>query len=275
MQRVSEEPSAMRQDASCNGLRSEREGSAVIFTIDRPEAGNAISLELARELRVQLAQAAKAKHVRTIILTGAGGRFFSSGGDLKRYSRLRTGRQLDRVFGYLRRTLATIEGLDKIVIAAIDGMALGGGAELSLACDLRIASRGALIGFPQARLGLSPAWHGARRLVELLGRGAAMRLLLSAEPVPAVEAQRIGLVDLLTVRGTALAAALEWTRRLDRAAPLALGAIKRVLLAAARQSPSRSARLEEDVFRSLWLSEDHREAERAFLQKRAPRFRGR
>ncbi|OGA31518.1 MAG: hypothetical protein A3G80_04315 [Betaproteobacteria bacterium RIFCSPLOWO2_12_FULL_62_13b] len=264
----------MRQHANRNGLRSEREGSAVILSIDRPEAGNAISLEVARELRVQLAHVAKNKHLRAVILTGAGGRFFSSGGDLRRYSRLHTGRQLDRVFGYLRQTLTTIERLDKIVIAAIDGIALGGGAELSLACDLRIASRGARIGFPQARLGLSPAWHGARRLVELLGRGAAMRLLLSAEPVPATEAQRIGLVDVLTLRGTALAAALDWTRQLERAGPLALGAIKRVLLAAARQRSARSVRLEEDVFRRLWLSDDHREAERAFLEKRAPRFRG-
>lgn len=265
----------MRQHSNRHGLRSERDGSAVILTIDRPEVGNAISLEVARELRRQLVHAAKMKHVRAIILTGAGGRFFSSGGDLKRYSRLRTGRQLDRVFGYLRKTLAVIERLDRIVIAAIDGMALGGGAELVLACDLRIASRGALIGFPQARLGLSPAWHGARRLVELVGRGAAMRMLLSAESVPAAEARRIGLVDVLTARGTALDAALALSRRFDRAAPLALGAIKQVVLAAARQSPLRSTHLEEDVFRGLWLSADHREAERAFLDKRAARFQGR
>lgn len=254
---------------------AERRGSAMVLTIDRPDAGNSISEAVARRLRDHLEECGARADLRAIVLTGRGDRFFCAGGDVKQYRSIQTEPQLERLFGFLRSTLEVIERLDKVVIAAINGYALGGGAELSLACDLRVGERGAKIGFPQVRLGVSPAWHGARRLVELVGRGRALQMLLAGEPVEMEEAHRLGLVDIVAPEGAAVAAALAWAEKLERAAPLAIGAVKKVVLAAAREASPRSARTEEEVFAKLWFSEDHREAERSFVEKRAPHFVGR
>lgn len=255
-------------------LLTETVGGALLLRMNRPEAGNSVSLELAQAMARALREARRMKELRAVIITGAGGRFFCTGGDLKAYSRLKTGAQMERTFGTVRKLLDQIEALPLPVIAAIDGMALGGGAELALACDLRIASAGSRFGFPQARLGLIPGWNGTERLVETVGRSTALRLLLTAERLAAAEAEALGLIDILA-EGSAVETALGLVRSLEQAAPLALGAAKQAVMAAFRRDGAAARRVSAALFKRLWLSEDHREAERAFIEKRPPRFAGR
>jgi enoyl-CoA hydratase len=170
--------------------------------------------------------------------------------------------------------LDEIEAVDVPVIAAINGYALGGGADLALACDVRIASTGAQIGLVQAKVGLISGWNGVERLVETVGRSTAMKLLLTAERLSAREALAAGLVDIVT-EGPAIEEALRFAERLNEVGPLTLGAAKRTVLATLRSSPREARRVSARVFEELWFSADHREAESAFVEKRKPKFRGR
>jgi len=156
---------------------------------------------------------------------------------------------------------------------AFNGIALGGGAELMLACDVRFAAPTASIGFPYVRLGLIPGWHGAERLTRAIGYANAMHLLTTGEPVDAAEALRLGLVNRVC-DGSAVEAAIVLTEKLAEAAPLSLAATKRVLLASSHLPREEARRIAEGDFADLWLSEDHREAEAAFAAKRRPVFKG-
>lgn len=245
--------------------------NALVLTIDRPEAGNSISLETARAMRAALAQSRDRTDLGGIVITGAGGKFFCAGGDLKAYRTLETPEQLAHTFGFVRDLLFDIEKHPLPIIAAIDGYALGGGAELALACDLRFASRGATIGFSQSSLGLIPGWNGTERLVATVGKSTALRLLLDAGHMSAQDACALGLVDHVAEAESALDYALTYLAEL-RAPPLAARGIK-----AAVQACCATAGCDETsrIFESLWFTEDHREAELAFVEKRRPVFKGR
>jgi enoyl-CoA hydratase len=253
----------------------ERRGSALLLTICRPEAGNSVDLATAEALSVALRRAQDAPNLRAVILSGQGNKFFCTGGDVKAYRALQSAELLEGVFGRVRDLLDQIESFSLPVLAAIDGYALGGGLELALACDQRFASSTAKLGVPQARLGLIPGWNGIERLVEIVGRSHALRLLLSAEPIPAQHALSIGLVDDVATQGTALERALEFVEQLDRAAPLAIAAAKAVCLATLRRERGESRETARRTFERLWFSEDHRDAEAAFAEKRTAVFKGR
>lgn len=261
----------MSSSATESPVRVTESRRSLILAIDRPEAGNSISLEAARALRAALLDSRERTDLRGIVLTGVGGKFFCAGGDLKAYRALETPEQLAETFGFVRDLLDDIEEHPLPIIAAIDGYALGGGAELALACDLRFASPRATIGFTQANLGLIPGWNGTERLVATVGRSLAMRLLLDATPVPAPEALELGLIDRIAEQGDALECALSYLEAL-RAAPLALRAVKSAVRACA---PGRRTDATSRIFESLWFTEDHREAEAAFAEKRRPVFKGR
>ena len=254
-------------------IRVERIASAVVLTIDRPESANSVSLPTGEALSAAISDAEQEKDVRAIVITGAGDRFFCAGGDLKAYQAIDKPDELERTFGRVRRLLDQIESSPLPVIAAINGYALGGGLELALACDLRIATRSALLGMPQSRLGLIPGWNGAERLVETVGRSRATHLLLKGERLDATRAEAIGLVDFV-VDGSAVQAAVEYANGLDECAPLALQASKQAVISALRQPRTETRSLTSALFAKLWFSKDHREAEHAFLGKRKPRFEG-
>jgi enoyl-CoA hydratase len=256
-------------------IRVERDGATAIVTIDREEAGNSISAEVVDALEGYFQDAARDAELRAVVITGAGDRFFAAGGDVKRYRELRSREQLRAAFERPRRLLDDIEIFAHPVIAAINGWALGGGAELSLACDLRVMAGDARIGFPYAKLSLVAGWYGAERLVHAVGQGAARALLLHGEPVDAAEAHRIGLVSEITAPGAALERATALAGELAARAPLTMAATKRVLHAIARESPSHARAVADREFEELWVSEDHREAEAAFAEKRTPHFKGR
>jgi enoyl-CoA hydratase/carnithine racemase len=256
-------------------LLTTRAGETWILTLNRPDAGNSMSQDLAAALHAAVAAVRKDRDAKAVVLTGAGERFFCTGGDLKEYRHLTTRSQLMAVFGRMRKLLDELENLPVPVIAAVNGLALGGGAELLLACDIRVAIATAQIGFTQVRLGLLPAWNGAERLVRTSGRAAATRLLVTGDIVSARDAQTLGLIDVVVTEKTAVDAAVQLAARLDDVGPLAVVANKRAVLDAVRLPTARVRRRAAKTFETLWFSPDHREAESAFVEKRRPVFRGR
>ena len=253
---------------------TERVGPALVATIDRESSGNAISREVVDGLTESVRAAETAEGISALIVTGRGGKFFAAGGDLKQYREIRTRDELAAAFARPRALMDAIEALPIPVIAAINGYALGGGAELALAADLRIASRNARIGFPYVKLGLIAGWDGMERLARCCGYGHAMHLLLTGEAIDADRAERVGLVSEV-VSDNVLDAALSLAERFVEYAPKALHAAKMTLRRAFSGS-SESAREETRAwFADLWISDDHREAEAAFVEKRRPRFTGR
>jgi len=255
-------------------LRVEHRGAAALLTIDRRHAGNSISAEVTAALDEAITVLERERELVAIVITGAGEKFFSSGGDIKQYRQLVTREQLQSAFERPRRLLDRLEALPVPVIAAVNGIAMGGGAELMLACDLRLAAPTATIGFPYVHLGLIPGWHGTERLTRTCGYANAMHLLATGDPVEAEEARRLGLINRICDDMPVVDAALVLAEKLARAAPLSLAATKRVLLGAYHLPRDRARRLAEDDFADLWMSDDHREAEAAFAAKRRPTFKG-
>ena len=255
---------------------AERHGTTLVLRLNRPEAGNAISREVALELGKHMRACASDQALRTVIMTGTGPRYFCTGGDVKAYAHIASAEDLDRVFNLMRDVCDAMEALPCPVIAAINGFCVGGGSEFALACDLRIAEASAQIGFPQSRLGIMPGWDGTERLVRTVGRASAAKLLFSGNRVSAAEARALGLVDEAVPDGEALARALELAATFAEVAPLSLGATKTALREAASGQASEPLRSNARVsFARLWFTEDHKEAERAFAEKRSPKFNGR
>ena len=254
---------------------AEQHGTTLVLRLNRPDSGNAISGAVALALGEQLRTCASDPALRTLIITGAGPRFFCTGGDVKAYAQLADAAALDRVFNLMRDVCDAIEALPCPVIAALNGFTIGGGAELALACDLRIAESAVQIGFPQSRLGIIPGWDGIERLVRLVGRAAAAKLLYSGTRVSADDAEKLRLVDEVVADGKALERALERAATFAECAPLSLGAIKTALREADSVLPAQEVRRNSRAaFAKLWFTEDHKEAERAFAEKRAPHFNG-
>lgn len=257
---------------------AEQRDAALVLTLNRPSAGNAVSREVALELGGRVRDCASDASLRALIITGSGTRYFCTGGDVKAYARLASAEELDRVFDLMRDVCDAIEQLPCPVIAAINGFAVGGGAELALACDLRIAEASAQIGFPQSRLGIMPGWDGTERLLRTVGRAAAAKLLFSGQRVSAAQALGLRLVDSTVPDGRALESALELAGTFSEVAPLSLGAIKTALreagAAGTPQAQDQARRKARESFARLWFTEDHKEAERAFEEKRMPRFKG-
>lgn len=222
------------------------DGLAVV-TIDRPHARNAIAPETMDQLEKVLDEAADA---RALVIRGAGDRAFVSGGDLKELAKLRTHEQAADMARQMRAICDRIANFPAPVVAALNGHALGGGAEVAVAADIRIAASDIKIGFNQVSLAIMPAWGGAERLAALVGRGRALMLAGSGSILSAEEAERLGLVDRVLPRETFE----EGWRTLGRAlANPSSTSIKRVMSGA---SPEEAV----DAFASLWVADAHWEA---------------
>lgn len=254
-------------------LRRTRDGAALVLTVDRPDARNALSRDVARELFEACGEAAGDATIRAVVITGAGGTFVS-GGDLRELRAATSRADAESLSDWGAALCARLEDLPVPVIAAIDGAAIGGGAELACACDLRVAGPAASLSFRQAQMGVTTAWGTASRLPAIVGAGHAARLLLFGAAVSADEAFRIGLVDELASGTSALSAALALVADLERASPSAVARTKALLVHARR--PSDAARgLERASFVESWVSPDHLEAVEAFFEKRPPRWSSR
>lgn len=254
-------------------LLTERKNDCLIIRLNRPHDGNAINLSMAQALAALIEDCNKDLTLRAVILTGSGDKFFCAGGDVKAYAKIDTDVDLNEVFDTIRDLLDSLERLPCPVIAAINGYAIGGGAELTLACDFRIIEQGAQIGFPQSRLGILPGWNGISRLVPLIGRAAAAKLLFDGRRINAEQALTIGLATAVAPTGQSLRVALELAETFSGTAPLSIAAIKAELNAVTQNLGDARAQSRR-AFAELWFTADHKEAEKAFAEKRLPSFKG-
>ncbi|MEX2535512.1 MAG: enoyl-CoA hydratase-related protein [Trueperaceae bacterium] len=259
------------QELEFNYLTYEVEGNLATLTIERPEALNALNQEMILELGLALELAEADLDVRALIITGVG-RAFVAGADIENLRKLSdgfSGREASLGGQDLMNSLAA---LPFPTIAAINGFALGGGLELALAADLRVAASGAKLGLPEVQLGLIPGYGGTQRLPRLIGMGRALDLILTGRHVPADEALSLGLVN--RVADDALAAAQELAQACLKNAPIALGLAKESVIRGLDVTLPQGLEIEADLFGMVSTTEDMKEGTSAFLEKRAPDFKG-
>ena len=255
-------------------LRVEHEDGIAVVTVSRPKKLNALNARTLEELDTVFAALDSDDQVKGVILTGSGEKAFVAGADIEELTGLdaATGRAVSERG---QRVFDRIEWLGKPVVAAVNGFALGGGCELALAAHVRIASENALLGTPEVRLGLICGYGGTQRLPRLVGRGAALEMLLTGERVSAEEALRLGLVNRVVPREQLLAEAKHLLRKMIANGPLALRATLEAVRGGLDRPLAEAQEGEAQLFGELCASEDAREGTRAFLEKRAPRFQGR
>jgi len=251
-------------------LRVESVGDAAVLTLDRPAKHNAIDGGLARALVDAIRAASADPAVRGIVITGAGERTFTSGGDLNMLAEL-IGSTNEAAEGSpvlaMGEELAACERAEVPVIAAVQGDAYGGGCELLLLCDLVIVESHAQLAFRHAKMGLSPAWGGLTRLVERVGPIEAARLLFTAEKIDAAEALRIGLVNEVVPKGAARARAIARVARIADNPRPTVAALKRGLREVREARRGAATERERAIFVERWGGPDHQQAMSAFLAK--------
>lgn len=254
-------------------LRVEREGAIAIWTIDRAETKNALDHETMDRLNDAVQDACSDRAVRAAVLTGAG-HMFVSGGDLRELRNRSTPQDAERLSDAGYELCRKISEAPFPVIAALSGPAIGGGAELALACDLRIADMRAKLAFKQVRMGVTTAWGTVPRLVALVGAGAASRLLYTSSEISAMDAKLLGLVDDVTENGLARTTALAWASDIAQGSPRAIADMKRLVQATV--APAHDVRaLERQLFVDTWSGADHVEAIEAYFERRPPRWHDR
>ncbi|MGH7463784.1 MAG: enoyl-CoA hydratase/isomerase family protein [Longimicrobiales bacterium] len=243
------------------------------ITINRPDKRNALNAVVRRELIEALDHLLDNEVARVIIITGAGGKAFVAGADISEFAERTPLEQREAMQG--RRVFDELAAYPKPTIAMINGFALGGGCELALACDIRVAARSARFGQPEIRLGLIPGGGGTQRLPRLVGAGRALRMILTGELVDAEEAYRMGLVDILVEDAELQARTHELARSMAAHSPIALQLAKRAVAHAHEAPLSAGLAHERELFITAFGSDDCREGVNAFLEKRSAEFTGR
>jgi enoyl-CoA hydratase len=251
-----------------------RDGAVATLTLHRPEALNALSADVLRELARAVRDVRRDPVVRAVVVTGSGEKAFSAGADIAAMA------AMSAIDGHAYSALghevfARLEALPVPVVAAVNGVALGGGLELALACDLIVASERARLGQPEINLGLIPGFGGTQRLVRRVGLGRARELIYLGHMVAAEEALRIGLVERVVPPAQLLDEARKLAADLAARAPVALAQAKRATALAADADLATGCRAEVDAFGVVFASDDRREGLAAFLAKRAPVWKGR
>jgi enoyl-CoA hydratase len=256
-------------------LLSRLDGTTAVLTLNRPEARNAFSAELLHMLREALIEASDDERVRAVVITGAGDRAFCAGADIRAMQAM----SVDQAREWSRLghdVFQTLDDLPLPTIAAVNGVAAGGGCEVALSCDFRLAAEGALIGQPEIKLGLIPGWGGTQRLPRLVGPSRALDLVLTGRLVDAAEALRMGLVDRLAPSGeSVLSAALVYAKQFGSLPPLALRYAKRAMRVGRDLDLREANGLEIEAFSQAFDTEDRVEGLAAFVEKRGAEFKGR
>ena len=251
-----------------NTLEIKTEGAIVRVTLNRPEKRNAISGEMREELFTAFAAFDADPAVRVVIVTGAGTQAFSAGGDLSSAPMFPP--EIDRP-----RIVEPLDRFAKPIIAAINGLAYGGGLEIALACDIRIAATTARFALPEVRIGSMAGSGGTQRLVTVVGPTLAARMTLTGEPIDAERALAAGLVSELCEPDKLMDAAMAIATTIARNAPLAVVASKRSMRCAGGMHDVEQLDFERKLFKELALTEDRQEGRMAFREKRVPVFKGR
>jgi len=252
----------------------EKRGATAYVTVNRPKVLNALNQKTWADLRTAFEDARDDAAVRGVIVTGAGDKAFIAGADISELASL-TAVEAEDSTRDGQAVLDLIENLGKPVIAAVNGFALGGGCETAMACTIRIASENAKFGQPEVRLGIIPGAGGTQRLPRLIGKGRALKLILSGEIINAEEAHRIGLVNEVVPSPDLLTRAEAILAEINSNAPLAVKFSLEAVNQGLETSQSEGLLLEASLFAICAASEDKREGTSAFLEKRAPQFHGR
>jgi len=245
-----------------------------LVTINRPEKLNALNQTVISELEEAFRMAREDTSVKALILTGAGEKAFVAGADIGELAKV-DAIEAERLSRRGQEIFRALETLRKPSVAAINGYALGGGLELAMCCTIRVASHNAKLGQPEVRLGIVPGYGATQRLPRLIGRGRALEILLSGEPIDAAEAHRIGLVNALTSQEELLATAKQWARKVVANGPLAVALTMESVDTGLDGGLQAGLRFESMAFGLTAASEDRREGTAAFLEKRRAVFSGR
>lgn len=255
-------------------LHSEMSANIATVTLNRPKVLNALNRQLFNELEAVFLELASSADIRAVILTGAGEKAFAAGADISELNGVNSveGQSLS---ARGQAVFDLIENCGKPVIAAINGFALGGGCELAMACTLRVASETAKLGQPEVKLGLIPGYGGSQRLPRLVGKGAALKLLLTAEVISAAEALRIGLVDEVVAASELTSRAEAIATLIAAHAPLAIRSCIETVNAGYDLPLAAALELEAARFGLACSTEDKAEGTAAFLAKRPPVWKGR
>ena len=254
-------------------IRYELADGVATITLNRPNVHNAMNDTMRAELTACFTELAQSTDARAIVVTGAGERAFSAGADIREF----VAPQVPVKFRDARRRVDFRAAMDRCgqpIIAAINGFALGGGLELALACDIRIAGEDAQLGLTEVNLAIIPGGGGTQRLPRLVGRGKALEMILTGARVDAREALRIGLVERVVPTAEVHTAAQALAKMLAERAPIAMRYAKEAVVKGLGMSLEDGLRLENDLATLLRTTEDRIEGAKAFLEKRKPRFTG-
>ena len=254
-------------------IRVERDGPVATIIIDRPEKRNALNAVVRRELIDALEVLRHDEGARVIVITGGGDKAFIAGADIGEFAERTPIDQRNAMAA--PRVFETIASYPKPTIAMINGFALGGGCEIALACDLRIAARSARFGQPEIRLGILPGGGGTQRLPRLIGAGRAMKMILTGELIDAAEAERIGLVEWVVDDAELRSLTRNVAETIAGFSPVALELAKTAVRTAMESPLSAGLAHERELFIAAFASEDRVEGVKAFMEKRTAEFKGR
>lgn len=253
---------------------SKDENMVATLVIDNPPM-NVLSGAVCTELKQCVEEIAADPGVVAVVVTGAGERAFMAGADIKEFPQMMTPGGAKAGAERIHAALNALDFLPKPTIAAIHGYALGGGLELALACDIRVAGEEAQLGVPEIKLGLFPGGGGTQRLPRLIGEGKAKLLMFTGDPVKADEALRIGLVDRVVPKGEDVKVAQELAKTIASRAGVSLGLIKQAVDRGTQVTLEQGLELERELFDKVFQTEDVREGVDAFINKRPAKFKHR
>lgn len=254
-------------------IRLEKEGAVAVVTIDRPKALNALNYDTLKELQCCFYELRLDKEIGVVILTGGGEKAFVAGADISYMQNLNSLEGAE--FGRLgHEVAAAIENAPQPVICAVNGFALGGGCELAISCDIRVASENAKFGQPEVNLGVIPGFGGTQRLPRLVGKGMACELLYTGDMIDATEALRIGLVNRVVGQDVLMDTCREMAEKITAKGPVAIRLCKETINNGMQMDLARANQYEAVQFGQCFTSEDQKEGMGAFLEKRPAKFTG-
>lgn len=254
-------------------LLNQLENGVSVITINRPEAANALSLEVLNDLKETVSEIKYNKNVKCVIVTGAGEKVFCAGADLKERAEM-DNQQTKKTVSLIREVIDSFEALPKPVIAAINGMAFGGGTELALACDIRVAADHAKFGLTETSLGIIPGAGGTQRLPRLIGKGRAKELIFTARRIEANEAEKYGLVEYVVPFNQLMDKAYEIAGQIVANGPIAVAQAKYAIDKGFDVDLNTGLAIETNAYEITIPTKDRLEGLKAFKEKRKPRYTG-
>ncbi|WP_027623923.1 short-chain-enoyl-CoA hydratase [Clostridium lundense] len=248
------------------------EGIAEVI-INRPKSLNALNSETLKELGIAIKQISENRDIKVLIITGAGNKAFVAGADITEMKDLNAaqGRELARL---AQKVFSDIENMPQVAIAAVNGYALGGGCELSMACDIRVASTKAKFGQPEVNLGITPGFAGTQRLPRLVGKGVAKELIFTTDMIDAKEAYRIGLVNKIYEPEELMIKVKEMSKKIMSKGSYAVSLAKAAVNNGMNMDTESAYNYEADIFGLCFATEDQKEGMKAFVEKRQANFKG-